>query len=185
MTSYRPLPSGDVWVSLARNLDQLAGESHEQNCLNREQVYVSQEVWEKLIDEGKLSARLTVGGVETVGTPERVLAPGRDVLSFRFPGGETDGDPQRIVTSSTFFGVTSMTFFPVILWSYFCIGETIIRFLINDNRAEGLAAIVSFDGDTFRDNREGVWRTIEIRTRGKVVLWPGSSAVIIWQRWLP
>lgn len=186
----RILPPGEPWISFARTITALRSEYREQECIGRELVLVPGTLWEEFIAKGRLVAHLSVGPTWQCTDPtlERVNP---DLVRFRFPEPPAQVRPDPVVTEHTWFPAPrSVSWFPVKFSDYFCMGQTRVRFRINDPDVSFVDALVSFAGDTELDpsnegvsfdiDDEGGAHRVEVRTSDDVVLWPGSGVSFVW-----
>ena len=189
LKSRRYMPAGATWVSFARTAEALRSEFAEDSCLARELVELPTAAWQNLVNARGFEAGVRSGSSTDVATQELdEVTP--DVVRLHFPGYEAATE-QMVTVWTRFWLPDTVRFYPVRFSRYFCLGATQVQFRIEDPRAVGTDAFVSFAGDTALDStregircdtdRDGRWRQMRVATSGDVLLWPGSGVIFVWR----
>jgi hypothetical protein len=201
--AVRVVPSGPLFVSFVRTLDDMRHEFAEPNCVARELVDVSPATWSRLVKATKeqsggdmLTARLKCEGDATAAAVADVkcVEPGmrEPVVRIMFAGRrDPSPDPVHLEVRCSFYVSALLSNFPVTFPAYYCLGRTNVAFSIRDPEIdpESLGAHVFFAGDALSrpieeidSDRDGGGHWICVKTGKDAILWPGSGVVFVWQR---
>lgn len=199
--SERILPGGEgerIWVSLARTNEALMSEFGKPGCLLRELVDLPDLPRERWRDE---VIKHCVVNIAVNGQPLPVATPAGenvDVIRWEAPvprRSERDplNEPAPVMVSVQFPLSSTVSTFPMIFASYFCVGRTEVTFTAYHPDPETAVAV---DFENFLSRQPGgmsagevVRRTPEagnlcgfnFSTRRDAVLWPGSGMLFKWQ----